>query len=134
MFENIRYPLGTLKEASPIQCIKYPYRLLINTITRILIDSKLSWTPHINSFCSKANQLLGFLRGTLHHCPPHLKEHAYKKIVLSSIQYCSSIWNPHQHTLIHKLEMIQHCAAHFVLNRSWRRNCRDSKCTSTRKN
>ena len=27
----------------------------------ILIDSELSWTPHINSLCSKASRLLGFL-------------------------------------------------------------------------
>ena len=92
----------------------------------IPIDSKLSWTPHINSLCSKANRLLGFLRRALHHCPPHLREHAYKQIVLPSIEYCSSIWDPHQQTLIHKLEMIQHCVARFVLNRPWRRNCRDS--------
>ena len=89
----------------------------------ILIDTKLSWTPHINSLCSKANWLLGFLHRTLHHCPPHLKEHAYKQIVLLS---CSSIWDPHQQTLIHKLEMIQHRVACFVLNKPWRRNCRDS--------
>ena len=74
----------------------------------------------------KANRLLGFLRRTLHHCPPHLKEHAYKQIVLPSIEYCSSIWDPHQQSLIHKLEMIQHRAARFVLNRPWRRNHRDS--------
>ena len=60
------------------------------------------------------------------HCSPHLKEHAYKQIVLPSIEYCSSIWDPHQQSLIHKLEMIQHRAARFVLNRPWRRNHRDS--------
>ena len=57
--------------------------------------------------------------------PPHLKKHAYKQIVLPSIEYCSSIWDPHQQTLIHNLEMIQHGAARFVLNRPWKRNCRD---------
>jgi len=65
----------------------------------------------------------------LYHCPPHLKEHAYKQIVLPSIENCSSIWDPHQQMLIHKLEMnqmIQHCTARFVLNKPWRRNCRDS--------
>ena len=92
----------------------------------ILLDKNLSWTPHINSLCSKANCLLRFLRRTLHHCPSNLKEHAYKQIVLPSIEYCSSIWDPYQQSSIYKLEMIQHCAARFVLNKRWRRNHRDS--------
>jgi len=86
----------------------------------------LSWTPHVNSLCRKGNRLLGFLRRTLNHCPSHLKEHAYKQIVLPSVEYYCSIWDPYQQTSIHKLEMIQHCAARFVLNKPWRRNCRDS--------
>ena len=60
---------------------------------------------------------VGFQRRNLHHCPPHLKERAYKQIVLPSIEYCSTIWDPYQQTSIHKLEMIQHRAARFVLNR-----------------
>ena len=75
----------------------------------ILLDNKLSWPPRINSLCRKANLLL-----------------AYKQIVLPSVEYCCSIWDPCQRTSIHKLEMIQHHIACFVLNRRWRRNCRDS--------
>ena len=89
----------------PLQFVKNHHYL------GILLDNKLSWTPHINSLCSKANRLLGFLRRTLHHCPSNLKEHAYKQIVLPSIEYCSSIWDPHQKSFIHKLDMIQHRAA-----------------------
>ena len=92
----------------------------------VLLDDKLSWTPHIDSLCSKANRLLGFLRRTLHHCPSHLKEHAYKQIVLPSIEYCCSIWDPFHQSSIYKLEMIQHRAARFILNKPWRRNHRDS--------
>ena len=94
----------------------------------VLIDNKLSWTPHMHSICNKANRLLGFLCRNLHHCVsiPHLKEHAYKQIVLPSIEYCSTIWDPYQQTSIHKLEMIQHRAARFVLNKPWRKNHRDS--------
>ena len=92
----------------------------------VLLDSKLSWTPHINSICNKANCLLGFLCRNLHRCPPHLKERAYKQIVLPSIEYFSAIWDPYQPTSIHKLEMIQHRAAWFELNKRWRRNHRDS--------
>ena len=92
----------------------------------VLLDNKLSWTPHIHLICNKANHLLGLLRRNLHHCPSYLKEHAYKQIVLPSIEYCSTIWDPYQQTSIHKLEMIQHRAARFVLNKPWRRNHRDS--------
>ena len=92
----------------------------------VLLDSKLSWTPHINSICNKANRLLGFLCRNLHHCPPHLKERVYKQIVLPSIEYCSAIWDPYQQTSIHKLEMLLHHAARFLLNKLWRRNRRDS--------
>jgi len=89
----------------------------------------MSWTPHINSLCI-AKQINYWDSNAEHFitndCPPHLKEHAYKLIVLLSIEYCSSIWDPHQQTLIQKLEMMQHHVAHFALNRPWRRNCRDS--------
>ena len=63
----------------PLQFVKNHHYL------GILLDNKLSWTPHINSLCSKVNCLLGFLCRTLHHCPSNLKEHAYKQIVLPSL-------------------------------------------------
>ena len=51
---------------------------------------------------------------------------AYKQLVLPSIEYCCSIWDPYQQYLINKLEMIQHRAACFVLNKPWNRHQRDS--------
>ena len=33
------------------------------------------------------------------------------------IEYCSSVWNPHQKDLIHMVEMIQRRAARYVSNR-----------------
>ena len=46
----------------------------------VLLDNKLSWTPHIHLICNKANHLLGLLHRNLYHCPSYLKEHAYKQI------------------------------------------------------
>ena len=51
---------------------------------------------------------------------------SYKQLVLPSIQYCCSIWDFYQKYLIDKFEMIQHRAAHFVLNKPWNRRQRDS--------
>ena len=92
----------------------------------ICLHHKLSWNPHITQLCNKANRLLGFLHRNLKTSLKHIKEMAYKQFILPVLQYCSTIWDPHQHNLIHKLEMVQHRAARFVLNRPWKRNNRDS--------
>ena len=86
----------------------------------------MSWKPHINNVCNKANRLLGFLKRNLHHCSSNLKEMAYKQLILPSLGYCAPIWDPFHHNLIYKLEMIQHRAARFVLNRPWTRGHHDS--------
>ena len=117
-----RYLLYTPQAVFHIKCMKSLFSLLRNITIQ---EYFYIWTLHINSLCSKANCLLGFLRRTLYHCPSNLKEHAYKQIVLPFIEYCSSIWDPHQKSSIHKLKMIQHRAARFVLNKPWSCNHRD---------
>ena len=52
----------------------------------------------------------------------HFKEYAYKQFLLPSIEYCCAIWDPYHQNDIYKLEMIQHRAAHFVLNKPWIRH------------
>ena len=92
----------------------------------VTLHHRMSWKPHINNVCNKANRLLGFLKRNLHHCSSNLKEMAYKQLILPSLGYCAPIWDPFHHNLIYKLEMIQHRAAHFVLNRPWTRGHHDS--------
>jgi len=55
---------------------------------------------------------VAFLRRTLYRCPQHLKEKTYKAIVCLKLEYCSSIWDPHQQKYIDKLEMI--CEEHSL--------------------
>ena len=88
----------------------------------IRLHHKLSWDPHINYICNKANRLLGFMKRNLRNSPLEIKEHVYKQLLLPSIEYCSSIWDPYHQTSINRLEMIQHRAARFVLNRPWHRS------------
>ena len=92
----------------------------------VTLHHGMSWKPHINNVCNKANRLLGFLKRNLHHCSSDLKEMAYKQLILPSLGYCAPIWDHFHHNLIYQLEMIQHRAAHFVLNRPWTRGHHDS--------
>jgi len=72
----------------------------------IRLHHKLSWEPHINYICAKANRLLGVFKRNLHNAPTEIKEHVYKQLLLPSVEYCSAIWDPHHQTSITKLDMI----------------------------
>jgi len=88
----------------------------------IRLHHRLSWEPHINYICNKANRVLGFLKRALHTAPTEIKDHLYKQLLLPSIEHYSAIWDPYGHnTSIYELEMIQHQAAHFALNKLWMR-------------
>jgi len=96
--------------------------VLEHTYLGIRLHHKLSWEPHVNYTCGKANRLLGFMKRNLHNAPTQIKEYLYKQLLLPSIEYCSAIWDPYHQTLVSKLEMIQHRAARFVLNKPWYRS------------
>ena len=80
----------------------------------VTIQSKLSWKPHINNICKKGNSTLGLLRRNLKKCPPSIKEQAYKTYVRPTLEYASSVWDPHSKDLVSKIEMVQRRACRFV--------------------
>ena len=53
---------------------KHNYQLEWPKHLMICIYHKLSWVSHINYSCSKASQLLGFLKGALNTAPIEIKD------------------------------------------------------------
>ena len=100
-----------------------------HTYLGIRLHHTLSWEPHVNYICGKANRLLRFLKRNLYNAPIQIKEHLYKQLLLPSIEYCSAIWDPYHQTTVSKLEMIQHRAARFVLNKPWHRSSQQHSIT-----
>ena len=92
----------------------------------VTLDHKLSWHPHFEALCHKANCTLGFLKYNLYNLPMYLRERSYKQIILPMFDYCSSIWDPCHQNATNQLEMIQHRAARFVTNKPWQRIHHDS--------
>ena len=96
----------------------------------ILFDQKLSLNPHIEQICDKANCFLGHLKRNLpiNNSCQAIREHSYRKLILSILNYilCSNLGPLHHHNAINQIEMIQHCAAHFMLNHPWHRYHLDS--------
>ena len=85
-----------------------------NPYLGLLISNDLKWASHINKICKKASSILGFLRRNVSKCPQHCRKTAYISLVRSSLEYGSSIWDPHLQKDIDKLEAIQRRAARFI--------------------
>ena len=81
------------------------------------LQSNLSWNSHLNRVSKKANSMLGFLRRNLRTTNEDTKTNAYIALVRSNLDYCSTIWSPHQQGQIRKIEMVQRRAARYVTNR-----------------
>ncbi len=87
------------------------------TYLGVTIHQKLTWSPHIDSICAKANRVLGFVRRNLRGTPTPVKEKAYTTLVRPILEYAAPIWDPHQTGDIQRLEAVQRRAARFVLNK-----------------
>ena len=55
-----------------------------------------------------------------HHHEQEIKEKAYRTIVRPTVEYASSVWDPHQNYLTRKVESVQRRAARFVTNTPYR--------------
>ena len=83
----------------------------------VTISSNMSWNTHISNITSKAHKLLGFLRRNLQIKNEDTKSMAYKSLVRSNLEYCSTIWSPHTQKQKYEIEKVQRRAAIYVTGR-----------------
>ena len=87
---------------------------------------KLSWEAHQNYVSNKVNQLIAFLNRNLPtDTSVGMNTVSYKQLV-SYYQfwtsYCVTIWDLYYRNAENQTEILQNCAAHFVLKCSWKRH------------
>ena len=100
----------------------FPYEMsgetlaLVDKATYLGVEatSNLSWGPHINKITAKATQTLNLIRRNLHSSPQEIKSRAYTALVRPTLEYSSSVWDPHQQNHIKKLDGVQRKAARFA--------------------
>ena len=80
----------------------------------ITLTSDLTWSQHVASTASKAHQRLGFLKRNLRGAPYKCREMAYVTLILSQMEYCSTIWDPSLKKNCDALEKIQRKAARWA--------------------
>ena len=87
-----------------------------NPYLGVLISEDLKWTKHINKTCKRATSVLSFLRRNLKGCPTDLKLTAYKSLIRSTLEYASTVWDPHLVKDTKALEAVQRKSARFIMN------------------
>ena len=53
----------------------------------VCLYHRMSWQPHIDYICDKANCFLVFLHRNLWHCPSKLKKCTHKQLILLTLDY-----------------------------------------------
>ena len=82
----------------------------------IIFDSKLTFSDHIHSICSRAKSFIYFLNRNLSGASPDRKLKAYVTYVRPIIEYASVIWNPYLANLSALLDSVQRLAIRFIRN------------------
>jgi len=114
--------LTVTRKRSPIH---HPYSLHGHALQHVesakylgcTLTRSLDWSEHINNIATKGNKIIGFLRRNLKINSKSTKELAYKALVRPTVEYASSVWDPHEKHLTDRLEMVQRRAARFVTGR-----------------
>ena len=72
----------------------------------VTISSDLSWTQHIRNTTKAVKRQIGTLHRKLNRATPPARLTIYKSSILPKLDYCASVWDPHQKSLIEELEKI----------------------------
>ena len=87
-----------------------------NPYLGVIIHKDLKLASHISKISNKANSVLGFIQRNLKHANRDLKELAYTSLVMSILEYSSTLWDSFYKKDIYMLEKVQRRAARFVLD------------------
>ena len=59
------------------------------------LSDNLSWNQQVDAMTKKTNNSLAFLRRNISGCPRTTKAQCYKSLVRPTLEYSSSVWDPH---------------------------------------
>ena len=83
----------------------------------VTLSHDLSFSAHIHNVCVKAKSQLGVLYRLFHKASPTALKQLYKSLVLPTLDYFSSQWDPYYKTHIKCLESVQKFTARLVTKR-----------------
>jgi hypothetical protein len=84
----------------------------------VLIDSKLSFSNHVQQITNKAHRMLGLIRHTFKELDTTSFLHLYKSLVRPHLAYASPVWSPKFKRDRDAIEKVQRRATRLIKNAS----------------
>ena len=97
---------------NPIPPKYFPHSIELKSVSAakyqgVTISNDLSWGTNIANITKKANQSFGFLKRNIKLHKQELKSTAYKTLILTQLEYASTVWSPHTAADTNKIESVQ---------------------------
>jgi hypothetical protein len=102
--ENIVLSVGGVS-LKPVKSVK---------LLGVVIDSGLTFSPHIDAVITKCQGLLGALAKSAPFLPTELLRMAYISLIRSHLEYSSAVWASAAPTHLKKLDIIQKAASRII--------------------
>ena len=83
----------------------------------LILDSKLTFAPHINSVCNKLNKFFGIFSHIKNKIPQHMKRQVYYSTIFPHINYGLEIIGSCSSKLINKIQRKQNQLMKVLTNR-----------------
>ena len=77
-------------------------------------ENYLHFKTHINQIIRRTNNVLGTIKKTFNSRDPNLIQQLYTTLVRPTLDYASTIWNPHQMGNMRVLENVQRRATKLI--------------------
>ncbi|XP_044591507.1 uncharacterized protein LOC123273733 [Cotesia glomerata] len=95
---------------------------------RIIFDTKLTFSAHIDKIVSQAYKVLGYiLRSGKDFKNNHTLVHLFNSLVRPILEYGSIVWSPATNIMISKIEKIQRKLCKYIVYRLRSRNIDDTQ-------
>ena len=81
----------------------------------VIVDTKLSWRPHIDYIVKKANRVCGMVKRSVgYNAPSNAKLQLYKALCRPNIEYSSQVWSPYHKDSIKTIESVQKSMSRYI--------------------
>jgi hypothetical protein len=86
-------------------------------ILGVYVDKTLSWNTQVDKMCSKLNTKLYLLKRMVYFLTFEMKKMFYNAYIMSTFDYCCTIWGKRTQSTISKITKFQKRAARIILNK-----------------